>query len=442
MDDFETPLFSSEEMPDQNGRCKSQFKLFAWLAAGFVGLCTLTTLAISSWYVLYVLPDQTWESLNTGEWEDSNIRLMAFTGPDSFRSAEKELQEKIAENTHDDDIIPHYLLGEIYNMEQRPEKATSHYQAAIRQGQQSWYHQAMYRRLLDDAHGKLSILYYEQGKGQQALSETRQIRNITQLPESNLLLAMRESIEEPGRADFHMLLGKAFQSHGKLDKAREEFLQARDFSKSPQLRMEAANHLKTRIPRIASLTPMARYYNLAGDAQQWEHDDLTKAVSFYEKAIREAPDAETGYYELATLYRQMKDYPKAETYALRSLALNPESYHTCMALGDIEMDKAHYDKAIVWFQKAQRLMLQYPDEETQGLLGNIENQLGFAHELLNHHDTAMHHYRKAMLVAGQLDSYTAEEDYAYAQDALTRLAESEKQYARTSTVEGRQLSSR
>ncbi|HEY9685991.1 MAG TPA: tetratricopeptide repeat protein [Coleofasciculaceae cyanobacterium] len=430
-------------MPDQSNLRNSQFKLFASLAVAFVGLCTLVTLAVSSWYVLYVLPEETWESLNSTEWEDSNIRLMAFTGPDSFRNAEKELQEKLSKNAQDDDLIPHYLLAELYNMEQQPGKAMSHYQAAIRQGEQSWYHQAMYRLLLDDAHGKLSILYYEQGKGQQALDEMKQIRNIAQLAESDLLLAMSESIEEPDRADFHMSLGKAFQSHGKMDKAREEVLQARDFSKSPQLRMEAVNLLKTRMPRsVANLTPMARYYTLAGDAQQWEYEDLSKAVSFYEKAVREAPDAETGYYELANLYRQMKDYGKAETYASRALALNPESYHTCMALGDIAMDKSNYPKAVAWFQKAQRLMLQYPDEETQGLLTNMENQLGFAHELLNQHDEAMRHYRQALLVAGQSDSYTAEEDYEYAQDAIERLVESEKEYAQTSSSEGKQLSSR
>lgn len=419
---------------------KRHFRQLAMLAAGFTGLICLFTVGAASWYFFRMMPEDTYTAISGDAWEARNVNLMAFKTPQAFRQAESTLLDELHGQGKSEDPVPYFLLAELYNMEQRNQDAIPRYREAIRLGSRSWFHSNLYRHFLIDANAKLAILYYEGNDYKAALSSLNNIGPLKNHPDGELLSALKDSLENPDRADFHMNLGRSLRHYLKLGKARSEIEEARALSKSPQLRMEADNFLKTQMPRhVAELPALARYYSLAGDARQYEHDDLWQAATFYEKAVKEVPRFEWGYNELAIIYRQLKDYRKAGNYARSAISLNPQFYNSHLTMGDIALDSNNFDEAVSSYEKARELIQNMPSEDNEYLLVNIENQLGFAYESMDRTDEAIQHYRQAMLRAGRAEGESAEADYDYAQDAIERISEAQK--TRQANDDGKRISS-
>jgi tetratricopeptide (TPR) repeat protein len=243
-------------------------------------------------------------------------------------------------------------------------------------------------------------------------------------------MALQDSLENPERGDFHLALGKQLRQELKLSKAREELLQAQNLSQNPNVRLDATHYLQTQMPRfVKELSPLARYYTLAGEFQQYEAEDLWQAANYYQKALQEQPGFEWAYNELAIIYRELKDHKKAGIYAQIAMTLNPDFYNAYLTMGDISLDSEAFEQAITHFKGAQTLIGRWPEQESGGLVANIENQLGFAYESLHNSPEALTHYRLAMKAASLRDDDVAVSDYEYAQESITRVTESQQRAA-------------
>lgn len=396
-----------------------------WRRRLLVGLLALATATFVGWFGLYYtfsLPITVQKSLESEPWQHSNVQLMRFDSADDFLGAERHLKrELLADNTP----IPHYLLGELYQAQGRTPLAEHHYRTALKIASRTWHNQHLYQHVVRESRTGLATIYYDNNNYKAALAELEKTSHLNRAEDASLFIAMKDSLEHPDRADFHLVLGKRLRYALKLDKARQELNKAITLSHNPQVRLEAQNFLKTQMPRhIRALSPMARYYSLAAEQHQFESDDLWKAVRFYEKSIDETANFEWSYHELALIYRELKDYAKAGEYARNALALNPELYNAYLALGDIALDSENYRQAIGHFNRAREIINKLPETDSQELLANIENQIGYAYESLHDLVNAVHHYHRAMQAAADSMEDETASDYEYAQEALTRLSES------------------
>ena len=290
-------------------------KQILWLLV-LVGVITshlCLVLFISSKDYLYnIWPQETYNRIYEKPWLSLNVRNMGFQTPEEFKAASSQLEMEAKRGLEKDTPIPHFLLGELYNNLGQPQKAITHYQAAISKGETDALSAIRYRQFLDNAHAALAIIDYENNKTVTAQLELAQITKTSANRESNLLKTMQDSLDAPERGDFHLLLGEAFRSELKLAMATREIQKAEQLSESPQLKQEAVNYLKTQMPQgVRDLSPMARYYGLAARSAQTVDENLPKAASLFEKSLKENPKFDWSYNELAIIYRQLKDYPKA-----------------------------------------------------------------------------------------------------------------------------------
>jgi tetratricopeptide (TPR) repeat protein len=403
-----------------------------------LGILLLLALTIGSgvacgfvWsYWSETLPETAYAAIQTGQWARWNVATHVMASPNDFAQAEKHLKSMVSAPDYRQNPIPNFLLGGIYDMTNRPAEAIKRYQEAIRLSNRNWSSQNQYRLFLDQSHGALAVIHYKQNHHTAALSELAQIQTLDNTDNPELLTALHDSLEDPSRADFHLLLGKELRHMLELQKAREEFQSAAQLSRSPHLHMEALHWLTYEMPHPSgALSPMARYYSLSGQAM--DDNESPKAITFYEKALALNPTFEWGYNELAILYRQGKQYGKAEANAQKAIALNPQFYNSYLTLGDISVDEAHYERAIHWYNAARGIISQFPDVTRYPLLSNLENQLGYTYETMNKPEQATRHYREALMTAAETpedadepdDQATSSDDYAYAQEALERLSE-------------------
>lgn len=393
-------------------------------------------------YMYNVWPQDSYVRIYEQPWIGLNVRNLGFQNAADFAQARQVLEKKASNSREKDSLISHYLLAELYNSMNQPQKAMPHYQMVIKNADSSWLKKIKYQQFVDNAHASLAILYYEQGKGTRAEQEINQIAKTDENRDAQLLATLKDSLEEPERGDFHLLLGKEFRKELKLGMASKELQQAETLSQSPQLRMEAANFIKTQMPQgVKDLSPLARYYGLAARSAQTNDENLPKAATLFQKALQENPKFDWGYNELAIIYREMKDYPKATAYAKDAIAQNPDFYNPYLTLGDIALDQEDYNAAIIHFQAAKAILQHHPLEEQQMVLANIENQVAYAYETLGDTQEAIHHYQSALNLATDIGD-TADEDYNYAQDGLARVAEFKQENAKKSAAnkDGKQLS--
>lgn len=404
-------------------RPKPPLWLWVILAIGLMEVAGVV-LGLGAYFVFVDLPETSFSQIYEEPWQQSNVNRMIFEKPEDFLRARNTLLEITHQPQTKKDVIPHYLLAELYNTTNQTADAIRSYQKVVRFGEESWYNRLAYRNFIAKAHAALALLYYEQGRNQSVLKELNAIPNLDETEKPSLLQALRDSIEYPERADFHMLLGKELRHDLKLALAARELKNAERLSHNPQLRLDAVNFMKTQMPQQSKdLTPMARYFSLAGEAQQYQYENLERAATFYQLATAEMPDYEWGYNELAVIYRQKKDFARAANYAKRAISLNPNFYNPYLTLGDIALDQEHYAEAIRYFQTGQAIIQRLPSEESMPLVANIENQIGYAYESLDQPDEAARHYEKAMLAATDGDEESTE-DFDYAQEGLSRVVES------------------
>lgn len=413
------------------------------------GLLALSaTLLVSTAGFFSIWPDVAYERLASDTWQPYNVQYRPFKSADDFSRAERHLKQMVKAKETGRDPVPHFLLAELYHAMDRRAEALAYYNRTENLVNASWYHRTTHRRLREEALGAQAILYYMNNEPEKALAKLAYIPDFQDLSRSKLLTVLNASLNQPERADLRLLLGKRLWHELRLAKAKEELRHAEQLGQSPHLRREAAHYAESQLPRhLQELSPLGRYFSLAGEAYQHETQQMGEAAQFYEQALQENPNFEWGYNELAIVYRQMKEFTKAEASARKALALNPGFYNPYLTLGDIALDQGHYDTAIGHFMQAQQLIQQTPLDSTRNMLANIENQLGFAHESLNQPEQAIQHYRAAMRAAqaGNTDE-RAELDYDYAQMAIQRIAEEMQARQQTAqfghTVDSQRLSSR
>ena len=387
-----------------------------------LSFATIITGGVTFFQLYVMMPDQAYSSVIDGDWEKFNPRLMAFKTPTDFDRAETRLfLERTASKNPNDKIVSSYLLASLYEYQGKNNKATAEYQETLKKIDSSWYQSVIYKYFKEDIHASLAIIYYEDKKPAEALAQLDLITEMDLHANRYLLMAMRNTLEDPERADFHFTLGKELSHVLKLKQARAEMQTAERLSTDPDLKLRIHNHLKTKMPRSnKDLSPMVRYYTLAGDTYEYDTDlqDLKQAAYYYERVISQAPDFELAYHQLSNIYHKQAQYGKAVEYARKTVELNPDFYLAHLTMGDVELDRENYKAAAAHFKNAQSIVATLKDQYHVDLSANIENQLGFAYESLEQSREAVAHYKKALQTATE-DS----DDHAYAKDALQRLKE-------------------
>jgi tetratricopeptide (TPR) repeat protein len=381
-------------------------------------------LGLGGYYLYIHLPETRFAQTYEAPWKTSNVNGMNFHHRADFKKARHSLLNSIQTGNSRHDPVPHFLLAELYNTTYETRDAIQAYRHVIRLGEESWFNKLAYRNFLNKAHAALALLYYEQEKPKAVLAELNAISNLSETESPSLLRALKDCIENPDRADFHMLLGKELRQHLKLALAAREMKTAVRLSQSPQLRLEAVNYMKTQMPKqLKDLSPLARYFSLAGEAHQYQHDDLERAADYYKLATAEMPDYEWGYNELAIIHREKRDFARAIEYANRAIHLNPNFYNPYLTLGDIALDQENYQQAIRYFETAQNIIRRLPCEDADSLAANIENQIGYAYELLEQPELAAQHYQNALMTSAEGVDEDSADDYDYAQEGLSRVKE-------------------
>ena len=409
-------------------RRKRNLKLAA--IAGGIGLLVLSAIGIGGgWYYMdSYLPQEASARVDAAPWKTLDADEMAFKSPEDFTRAEKNLVSLANLPANAKNPIPDFLLGNLYYAQGRDMDALVSYKKSRRMIENDWHSKAEFKNYNNEISEDLVIIYYENNKPQQALDELASI-NIDKAIHGEYLQAVKDSLEEPRRGDFHLVLGKKLQEYLRIDLARQEIEQAARLTTDPTTRMEARGIL-SRMPRhTQDLTPLARYFSTAAQMEESE-ENLKQAADFYELSIKETPGFEWSHNELAIVYRQMQDYSRASNYARQAIQLNPKFYTPYLTLGDIALDQKDFKSAISQYSRAQQLLKQHPQtSDAIATEANIENQLGYAYEKLEDSKKAIDHYRQAMRKssqAGEADDAVADSDeldaeYAYAQEGLERL---------------------
>ncbi len=394
---------------------------------GFTGLVGLIGAGLSLFGVFVVLPAQTYTAMSSPEWADVNVRLMGFTSPEDFRKAETNL---LGRTKSENDPISLYLLGSLYQATNRPQLASEAYRKTISVAKTNWWQETANQYIRDDAYAGLAVLRYENNQPTLALSDLNKISDIGYQEDFALLSTLKNSLENPRRADYHFDLAKELRQQLKFPQAQKELTLALQLSTDPATRVKIENYQKAHMPKTAkALNPYVRYLCLAGNA----HGDpdqggsLKEAVAFYEAASEQDPTFDLVYQQLASVYKEMGDYTRADRYAKIAMNKNTQQYLPYVTLGNIALANEQYPDAIARFNQARGILATLQDDDHATLLANIENQLGFTYELLEDGQNALVHYQQAYhLSQERLDIVNAEgvhpfsEDYTYAQDGIKR----------------------
>jgi tetratricopeptide (TPR) repeat protein len=415
-----------------------------WILAGIsvISLHLVLAFVLTGLDYLYnIWPQESYQQIYEKPWLSMNVRALKFQNATDFVHAQATLEQQVRQPANNANPKPHFLLAEIYSAQGQSKRAIAEYQATIRAANQGWLGRIGNQMFSDNAHAALAELYYEQGNTSQAAQELAGIAEADQNREADILLAMRDSLESPDRADFHLLLGKAFRQAWKFKMATQEMETAIRLSHNPQTRLEAESYLKTQMPKgLLDLTPMARYYGLVARFAQTSDENLPKAALMFRKSLAETPEFDWGYNELAIIYREMKDYPKAIAYAKDAIHQNLDFYNPYLTLGDIALDQADYQGAISQFKQAESILKRLPQDGQQGLMANIQNQIGYAYESLHQYGEARRYYQSALMISADAGE-SADEDYDYAKDGLSRMANATKFPAhKTAWANSKQLS--
>lgn len=394
------------------------YNIIKAIAAG-LGVLGVVVLLVAGWFNLYIYqPSKNYFAMEQhSQWRPLNARLMAFHDAGDFAQAERKLYKVIQKGPYNTSPTPYFLLASLFDYTGQSQKALKTYDAALQVAQKDWYSGVVNSYYVDDIHAAKAIIYYEQGKLDLAQAELSSIVHLESQKELETLSAMANVLDDPQRADYHFELGKAFRHLLKLPQAKKELETALALSHDPLTQLRIKNYLKTRMPaQTTALNPLVRYYTLAGSAQQDQENggNPQLAESFYRQAISEAPDFEWPYQQLALLHKEQREFDEASYYAERTLAINPAFYLSYMTLGDIALDQEKYSDAVTYFSQAQTLLTELGGKDEETLLVNVENQIGFAQELLQNTEQALQHYQNALAMADNTEVDPSDTDYAQA----------------------------
>jgi tetratricopeptide (TPR) repeat protein len=395
-----------------------------WLIGLVVGsgvaLAAATTLMFTAIHVFVGQPAEIYYSLYHNDWSLLNARALKMASAEEFKKAEDALRYRTTLADYHNNPLPYFLLGELENFGGNAKQAIAHYNTALSVINQDWYNQVTYQHVKDGALGALAVIYYERKDNKRSREALGAIMNMEAQPNASTLKALSDVLDDPERGDFRFELAKQLKLDLKLLMARQELDQALALSDDPQLKWEIKNFLRVKMPAVSGdLSPMARYYALAGNARRRDGSSPMEAIQLYELALQEAPGCEWLYHHLALTYLELKNYKKAHRYATQAAALNPNFYLPVLTMGDIALEEKNYSQAVDHFKRAAFVVGQLRDQAHQELLANIDNQIGFAYELMNDSDSALAFYRQALETATE---ESADRDYALT--AIQRIEES------------------
>ena len=202
--------------------------------------------------------------------------------------------------------------------------------------------------------------------------------------------------EEPDLLEAHVLLGNAYQQKGMFRQALTSLYRVIELN--PQ-----ANF--TMIDIVSALLNLGEHDRAVREAQTFLttfpedpvlHEelgfayfykgDLAKALEALESSIRIEPNP-VALSKAGEIYAMQRDYPTAESYLHRSLAMNPRSKNTHYVLGYIEETKGNPDQAMENYKKEFE---NNPQEFRAAYnIATIMRKQG-------HYDSAIPFYRKTM----------------------------------------------
>lgn len=357
------------------------------------------------------------------------MRQYEFQEKSDFLKAEQKLTQLLKQPEYRSNPIPYFLRGELYQALGDFQRAQLDYGKVIQLSQRDWFAAKQSSLLIQETKGRLAIIYYKSNYTELAKRFLPSSNASAPLQEASLLAALSDRLEYPERADFRFILAQELVQHLELAKAQEELRSAQQLVRNPQLLMEIENYQKTQMPhQIKTLSPLLQYYALAAVYYQDEHEDIPRAIVFLKKAIALAPTFEWLHSELALAYRKNHQYEAAKRHAKVAAGINPNLYHAYLTLGDLAVDEAQYQLAILNFKKANTIMNHLPDGRNQRLQSNVHNQIGYAFECMQQWELAQTSYRQAMTDADSRDDVDAFNEYEYAQEALERVATGMKQH--------------
>jgi tetratricopeptide (TPR) repeat protein len=172
-----------------------------WITIGVITTHLLILLGTTSMDYLYnVWPQESYARIYERPWLALNVRSLNFQGPAEFKAAQQKLELQAHSGNEKDSPFPHFLLAELYNSLNQPDKAVPQYKLVIGNTQNTWLNRIQYRQYADNAHAALAIIYYEQGKSVRAQQEINRITLADQNHEAGLLTSLKDCLDSPERA--------------------------------------------------------------------------------------------------------------------------------------------------------------------------------------------------------------------------------------------------
>jgi len=267
-----------------------------------------------------------------------------------------------------------------------------------------------------EVHGRLGLIYFQQGKFEQAVPALRQALKLKpSLPNTDILLAM--SLSELGKYQealpglekgFHqsadpalkrmsgLQLQRAYTGMAQDNKAVEVTLElARLYPEDPEVLYHAsrlaANYAYLMLVKLSQKAPSS-VWTVQSKGEAFESQgNLDAAIAQYRKVLELDPRRPGIHYRLGRvlLSRSQESSSRAEAAKEfgEELRIDPTNANAAYELGEIFRKSGEPDKAIERFESAVKY---YPDfEEAEIGLGRVLIDLGKP-------DLALPHLRKAL----------------------------------------------
>lgn len=432
-----------------------RFFLTRWFLKllGILSIAAIVTCSASgaTYWLLFILPSQTYESLEKGAWGNLNVEHARLSNQAAFYAIENKLLTTIHQQSEQEsrDPIPHFLLGRYYAVTEHQKKALMNYrQAEERILTSPPWRKLQFSTLLDNLYCEEALILYRESQKQAALTQLLKIQNQDALDDPALAQALQDTLSTPERADSHYHLGIVFRHLALLKEARYELRSALRLAEDPILTDSIQQYIKYKLPKnLSALSPWGRYEFLSGVSLLQAADEnagdgnkrtpdlnaINKAIRCFQHTVQDTGGFEWAYQKLSEAYYASKQYQVAAAWAAKAMAVNPDYYSAYLTLADIEMDQTHYASALDSYNKAVILCeALHRDqagstadngedaENLAGTIANIHNQMGFALEAMGQKSNALAQYRMAYDLA---DEET--DDFQYAEAGIERIRHSQ-----------------
>jgi tetratricopeptide (TPR) repeat protein len=176
-------------------------------------------------------------------------------------------------------------------------------------------------------------------------------------------------IYKPVAAAFYYNIGIQAKANGHPKEAKQHLRKAIETDPGSKIAKKAEIFLSTKLPRSDNISDEAISYNIKG----YNYDvngDYEEALKYYEMAIKDSPEFEWPYGNIAYMYTYTKkDFVKARESVTKALALNPDYFNALNYSGSIYWFEAHQlkeegnyagslelmEKALKEYEKARQL---------------------------------------------------------------------------------------